>query len=156
MGATQDTSQREPVHHALTEGQQLESPYTEITAEKVLAFAELSGDENPIHLSIDAANLAGLPKCPAHGAFVFSRCTGLAYRLGLLVKNQAIFRDAELKFSRPVFVGDSIKIQMMVTKVTVLRPGLKSVELKVKVINQDDIVVHRYTWTAAVADGPTN
>lgn len=38
-----------------------------ITAAVLAAFAQASGDDNPLHRDPDAARAAGLPEVPAHG-----------------------------------------------------------------------------------------
>lgn len=136
----------------LSVGQTMESCYSTITQEDIYAFAQLSQDHNPIHLSPQRAKKAGLPTPIAHGALVFARATGLAWQIGLFRKANTIFREAHLKFESFVFAGDSIALRMKVAELKPL-PRIKQgkVVLEVTICNQHGTSVAEYEWEALVS-----
>lgn len=76
-----------------------------VTAAQVLEFAIASGDDNPIHLSPEAARSAGLEGPVLHGMFI-------AGRLEIFLEQFEGYDVAELKvnFVRPVPVGAVLAI----------------------------------------------
>lgn len=81
-----------------------------ITDTDVRAFAELSGDKNPIHLNEDYARGTHFGKRVVHGALL-AAC--LSKVLGMDFPGQAsIYLSQELHFLKPVFVGDKIEIKL--------------------------------------------
>ena len=61
------------------------------------------------------------------------------------------FRELEWKFSRPVFIGDTIRARIEITETKALaRLGGGNVTMKVSVLNQDDEIVHRGHWQMLV------
>ncbi|HUO87272.1 MAG TPA: MaoC family dehydratase [Thermoanaerobaculia bacterium] len=80
--------------------------------EDVAAFAELSGDRNPIHLDDDAARAAGFAGVVVHGALVaglFSRLLGMD-----LPGAGTVYLGQELRFRRPVHPGDEVVAEVEV------------------------------------------
>ena len=72
---------------------------------EVEAFANASGDLNPIHLSADAARAAGLEGPVLHGMYIAGRFEIFLERLqGLHV------RELNVRFIRPAPVGSSITV----------------------------------------------
>lgn len=76
-----------------------------VTQEQINAYAEASGDFNPIHLDEDFARSVGLPATIAHGmlelgilAEALARWAGGSDRLASL----------EVRFSKPLRAGDTI------------------------------------------------
>jgi len=136
----------------LAVGQTMESGLSQITQAEIDAFAEISHDRNPLHVSLEFARAQGHPNTLAHGALVFSRATGLAYELGLFIKASAYFKLAELDFVRKVYAGDAIKLKMVITELKALpRLGLGKVYVKVEVRNEGNELVQNDVWTALVA-----
>ena len=76
-----------------------------VTQEQINAYAEASGDRNPIHLDADFARMVGLPGTIAHGML----------DLGILVDAVARWAGGSdrvaaigCRFSRPLLPGDTI------------------------------------------------
>lgn len=133
-------------------GQSIVSPARTITEADVVAFAALSGDWNAIHT--DAVYAASHPfgQRVAHGLLIMSIASGLADRLGFLEGTALAFREiAGWKFSLPVFLGDTVRLRATVTETKALaRLGGGEVSLKVEIVNQEDRVVQRGTWSVLV------
>lgn len=78
----------------------------EITDELIRKFADVSGDYNPIHLDEDFAKNTRFGKRIAHGmlsgAFISAV---LGYEL---VDRKIVYLSQSLKFTAPVFLGDTV------------------------------------------------
>lgn len=85
-----------------------------ITDEMVRKFADMSGDHNPIHLDEEYAAKTRYKRRIAHGMIcgaLISRA--LAHELGL----GGIYLSQNLKFIHPVFIGDTIDVELKVLAV---------------------------------------
>lgn len=76
-------------------------------------YAEASGDPNPIHLSDEAAEAAGLPEVIAHGMLTVATM-GLLFSPYLEHGHVKTFRS---RFSGMVFLGDRLRVGGRVTGV---------------------------------------
>lgn len=76
-----------------------------VTAGQVLAFAEASGDKNPIHLSDASAQAAGLQRAVLHGMFIAGRFEAFLEK----IPHQRV-GELRVRFIRPVPVGSSLTI----------------------------------------------
>ena len=86
----------------------------EITDEMVQLFAKVSGDFNPIHLDDEFAKKTKFGRRIAHGMLsgaLISRV--LAMKLG----PGGIYLGQNLKFLRPVHIGDTIEIKAKVLSI---------------------------------------
>ena len=93
-------------------GQALRTRGRTITEADVVAFAGLSGDFNPMHTDAVYASETEFGQRVAHGALCLSIATGLSYQLGFIEGTVLAFRSLSWKFSRPVFIGDTILISV--------------------------------------------
>lgn len=90
-----------------------------INAEKVAQFIELCGDQNPIHYDEVYATHTQFKRPIAHGfltACFFSPIFGLH-----LPGPGAIYVHHNLRFLKPVYVGDTVDVIVTVTQVDVER-----------------------------------
>jgi acyl dehydratase len=122
-----------------------------VTEADIVAFAGLSGDFNAIHT--DAAYAATQPfgSRVAHGLLVHAIATGLAVQSGLIEGTVLAFRELEAKFSLPVFIGDTVHVELEIIEKKAL-PRLKggNITMKVAVVNQKGEAVQRATWVMLV------
>jgi 3-hydroxybutyryl-CoA dehydratase len=82
-----------------------------ITEADIVNFAGLSGDFVELHMSEDYAAKGPFGKRIAHGALIFSISTGLSVQLGHITDTVIAFYGVDkLRFTRPVFIGDTIHI----------------------------------------------
>jgi oxepin-CoA hydrolase/3-oxo-5,6-dehydrosuberyl-CoA semialdehyde dehydrogenase len=121
-----------------------------ITLEDVERFAELSGDKFYAHMDEDAAKANGIFEGRvAHGYFIVSAAAGLFVEpeLGPVLANYGL---ENLRFTKPVYPGDTIHVRLTVkqktrkdTPVDGIPQGV--VEWDVEIINQDDEAVALYS-----------
>ena len=126
-----------------------------ITETDVVSFAALSGDYNQIHTDAEFSKTTPFGQRIAHGLLVLSIASGLINQLGLIEGTVIAFRDLTWKFSKPVFIGDTVHV---VNEIVGLKPlarlGGGSVVLKLQVVNQRDEVVASGKWNAIMASRP--
>ena len=87
-----------------------------ITQDEVNTFAQISGDNNPIHTNIEYAKTTPFGRPIVHGilsAAVFSKVFGT-----LFPGEGTIYMSQELKFLAPVFTGDQYIAKFEVVETT--------------------------------------
>lgn len=90
-----------------------------ITDADVKAFAGVSGDHNPVHLSAEYAKDSRFKERIAHGlltASFFSAIFGTK-----LPGEGCVYAGQNLQFKRPVYLGDTVVAKVTVTAVDVLK-----------------------------------
>lgn len=134
-----------PLHYEdLEVGFRFETSSRAVTEADIAAFADVSGDHNPLH--VDAAFAAGsiYGERIAQGALVLSLATGLRQGTGLFDGTlMGMLEIRRWRFRAPVRIGDSVRV---VSEVTELRPTSKPdrgvMVQRLEVVNQDDEVVN--------------
>lgn len=97
----------------------------------VAAYAEASGDHNPIHLSDAAARAAGLPGAIVHGMLIMGRLEG-AVRGWL---PHARIAGLQCRFVKPLAVGDGISIGGRVARLRPLAEGETELLVRLTIAN---------------------
>lgn len=92
-----------------------------VSRDQLRKYAEASGDPNPIHLSDEAADAAGLPGVIAHGMLTVATM-GLLFSPYLEHGHVRTFRS---RFSGMVFLGDVLRVGGRVTGVEKREEGLQ-------------------------------
>ena len=125
----------------LAEGHEVVSASRVVATEDIEAFAELSGDHNPLHLDDEHARAAGFDGRIAHGLLVLSIASGL----GSEEDDWAIgaYLEESRRFVEPVLPGDEIHSVSEITEVRRSRskPDRGIVTLQVATRNQRDEIV---------------
>jgi acyl dehydratase len=86
-----------------------------VTNADLRAFAEVSGDHNPIHLDDGFAATTRFGKCIAHGMFGASLVSAV---LGNeLPGTGSIYLSQTLRFLAPVYPGDTVTARVTVTRI---------------------------------------
>jgi acyl dehydratase len=97
-------------------GMTFETAARTVTETDVVNFAALSGDYNPLHTNEEYARNGRFGKRIAHGVLTLAILTGLWDKLGVLSGSVVAFYGIEgLKFTKPVFFGDTIHALIKVT-----------------------------------------
>ncbi|MBN1995053.1 MAG: MaoC family dehydratase N-terminal domain-containing protein [Anaerolineae bacterium] len=128
-------------------GLEIQTAARTITETDIVNFAGLSGDFNFIHTNAEAVKDTPFGQRVAHGMLVASIATGLAVQQGFIDGTTLAFRELEWKFTKPVFIGDTICVQIKVTETKPMaRLGGGLVTFEGRVVNQNDEVVHKGIW----------
>jgi 3-hydroxybutyryl-CoA dehydratase len=92
----------------------------EVTDELIRKFADVSGDYNPIHLDEEFAAKTRFGKRIAHGMLGASFISAvLGYKLS---ENKIIYLSQSLKFTAPVFIGDTVTAKAVVREIREDKP----------------------------------
>ena len=132
-----------------TVGQTLDTQKRTVSEEDIMAFARLTGDDNRIHTDPEFSKTTPFGRQIAHGLLGLSIASGLAWQTGILDGTVLAFREVkEWKFVKPVFIGDTLYVEMEVQETKALpRIGGGAVTISLEVKNQSDEVCHRGQWT---------
>lgn len=106
-----------------------------ITEKDVCLFAEITGDNNPVHIDEAKAAQSRFGRRIVHGALVSSYISTV---LGSKLPGEGtIYMSQTSKFIKPVYIGDTITATVEISEIN----GNKAI-LKTQVFNQNnDIVV---------------
>jgi acyl dehydratase len=133
-------------------GMKVTSAGRTVTEHDVATFAGLSGDFNQIHTDAEFAKTTPFGQRIAHGLLGLAIASGLAVQTGILGANVIAFREVgEWKFVKPVFLGDTIQVEMEVRETKAFpRLGGGLVTLGVHVNNQAGETTMKGLWTVLV------
>jgi len=136
-------------------GMKLRTRGRTITETDIVQFAALTGDYNPMHTDAEFAKAHMVEQRVAHGMLTLSYAVGQIYQLGFLEGTTITFRGIEMKFSLPVFIGDTIHVEVEVAELKPMRRlGGGTVTSDVRIINQDGKVVQSGTMTMLMQSQP--
>ncbi len=127
-----------------------------ITEADIVAFGTLTGDFNPMHMDAEYMKGHMFGQRVAHGMLSLSYAVGQAYQLGFMEKTVIAFRSLEMKFIQPVFIGDTLTVELTVVDLKPAeRLGGGVVTVEVKILNQRGEIVQKGTWVTLVMRRPT-
>ena len=133
-------------------GQTMTTRGRTITESDIVQFGTLTGDFNPMHFDADYMEGHMLGERVAHGMLTVSYAIGQAYQLGFMEQTVLSFRAIDMKFSAPVFISDTIYVQLTVKeKKDAARLGGGMVTFDTRIINQDGTAVQKGTLTVLIA-----
>jgi len=137
-------------------GQTYTSVGRTITEHDVMTFAGLSADYNQIHTDAEFAKRTPYGQRIAHGLLGLAIASGLAMRTGILEGTVLAFREIETwKFTKPVYIGDTLKVELEVLDTKPLpRLGGGMITIQVDVLNQRNESVMKGKWSVLVASKP--
>jgi acyl dehydratase len=125
-------------------GDECVSPPYEVTAERIDAYAELTGDFTPVHVDEAYARASHFGQRVAHGLMGQSVADGL--------KTQSEYRFLPgmslgwtWDFLKPIYIGDTLRVRFRVGSMrpSNSKPGWGIVVLPSELINQKDEVVQK-------------
>jgi acyl dehydratase len=145
ISATEAAQQATPLcYDDVAVGDQWRSPPRTVQESDVRAFADLTGDRNPLHLDEEFARQTPFGRPIVHGLLGMSLVAGLGSHSPCL--DTAVFvRVVDWRFARPLYAGDTVYVQT--TVVNKSPPGRRRglVTWKRQLINQHDEVVQEGT-----------
>lgn len=122
-----------------TEGCEFDSRGRTITEADIVAFAGLSGDFVELHTNEEYARQSMFGQRIAHGALIFSISTGLVTQMNLVNDTVLAFYGVDrLRFTRPVFIGDTVRVRKRVIERQDKGEGKGVVAFETTVLNQRD------------------
>ncbi len=129
-------------------GDSFESPARTLAEAHFQAFAELTGDNQPIHYDLEYCRRRGHPERLAHGllttAMTVLGATSLAPRVH---ESMLGFLEQSMRFVVPVYVGDTLGPKLIVTE---LRPqrttGLLSLRAELRNQRGELVVEGRHVY----------
>jgi acyl dehydratase len=135
------------------EGQSFKTGERTISAEDIQAFADLTGDHNPLHT--DEAFAAATPygQRIGHGLLGLSVLVGLFEEVGIFHGTALAFLGIkEWTFRAPIFIGDTLRGRMTILAVRRSQsdPSRGIVTRRYELLNQDGTVVQHGTTTVMV------
>ena len=138
-------------------GQQVLTAGRTVSEADIVAFAGLSGDFNQMHMDAAYCQASFFGQRVAHGLLVLSIASGLMVQTGVLEGTVIAFREIEnWKFSKPVFIGDTVHALLEVNETRAMRRlGGGSVTIDVSVKNQHDDTVMKGSLNVLVAERPS-
>jgi 3-hydroxybutyryl-CoA dehydratase len=119
-----------------------------ITEDMQNMFLCISGDNNPMHTDEAYAKSKGFRK----GALVYGMLTATFYSTlvgTLLPGKNCLFHEADIKFRKPVYIGDRVKI---IGECIDKNDTVKILTVKAKVYNQNDELVSTAKLKVGVLD----
>lgn len=126
-----------------------------VTESDIVSFAGLTGDYNPMHTDAEYMKESMFGQRVAHGLLTLSYAVGQAYQLGFMERTVLAFRGLEMKFSLPVFIGDTIHAELIVReKKDAARLGGGMVTIDIKILNQSGKTVQSGELLVLVASRP--
>jgi len=126
-----------------------------ITESDIVAFGTLTGDLNPMHMDAEYMKDHMFGQRIAHGMLSLSYAVGQAYHLGFMEKTVIAFRSLEMKFVKPVYIGDTLTVELTIADLKPTeRLGGGVVTTDVKIINQRGETVQKGSWVMLVMKRP--
>lgn len=126
-----------------------------VTEADIVNFAGLSADYNQLHTDAEFAAQTPHGKRIAHGLLVLSIMSGLCTRLPVnkfMEKSIIGLAGLQAKWLRPVFIGDTLRVQVEVlAKEPGRKPGRGTVVFKRAALNQKDETVLETEWRIVMA-----
>jgi acyl dehydratase len=113
-----------------------------LTAEHVRAYAEITGDHNPLHFDENFAANTKFGRLVVQGGLT----TGLVHALVAMDMPGpgTVFLNQDWQFTAPVFIGDTITAEVEVLKVHETKPVS---QLKVFITRQEgEVVLEGEAW----------
>lgn len=103
-----------------------------ITGADIAAFAQLSGDRNPLHVDAEFARGTSFQRPVAHGMILASYVSTL---VGMHLPGPgALWSNQSFRWLKPVFAGDEVEVVLRVTQVSV---GANTLTIEVSAVNQN-------------------
>jgi acyl dehydratase len=119
------------------------SPGRTITEADLTIFAMVSGDWHPIHSNVEYARKSQFGQRIVHGPLGVAIVLGMFGRLGGFEDTAIALLDLrEWKFVHPIFVGDTLNIEMRIASKRRTSDGQRGiVDREIKLIRQDGVAV---------------
>jgi 3-hydroxybutyryl-CoA dehydratase len=126
-----------------------------VTEHDVMSFAGLTGDMTELHTNEEYARTTPFGGRIAHGALVFSLSVGLTTRTNLLDDTIVAFNRVDnLRFTRPVMIGDTIRVTKRLIEAEAKLRDSGVLAFDTRVLNQRGEIVLAYVDRLVVKRRP--
>lgn len=129
-------------------GETIVSPGRTITEADIVMFAGISGDWTELHTNVEYMRNSSFGQRIAHGLLTLSVASGLALRAMQKkpLEVLAFLGMDNVRFTAPVFIGDTIRVELEVIEArpSKSKPDLGILKFRNTVKNQRDEVVAAY------------
>jgi 3-hydroxybutyryl-CoA dehydratase len=133
---------------------QIEAPSRTVSGEDITAFANLSGDQHPLHTDEAFATASSAGGRIAHGMLTASMATGLLFERGILDESIRAFTEGTFQFVAMVRPGDVLSDRTTLLSSTPTSSGkYKTDRYEMELLNQRDEVVMKASFTFLRAVG---
>jgi acyl dehydratase len=127
-----------------------------VTEADVVAFAGLTGDQNPLHTDAEFAKTSPFGQRVAHGLLVFSIANGLKQRLGIMDGSALAALAMTVAYKAPVVFGDTVRVRVTIAEKQPGRRGDRGVVVqRIEVLNQRDEIVQEGEHRTLIAARPS-
>jgi 3-hydroxybutyryl-CoA dehydratase len=124
-----------------------ESFEVKIDASKMDKFLDISNDINPLHIDNNYAKEKGFSNRVVYGLLTSSFYSTL---VGVYLPGKyGILQGVDIQFSKPVYIGDTLKIS---GKVIYINKAYKQIEIKAFITNKNNEKVSKATIKTGVLD----
>lgn len=128
-----------------------ESFQVTVTEEMLSKFGSITGDFNPLHTDAEFAKQKGYKGKVVYGMLTASFLSALA---GMYLPGErSLIHRVEAEFPKPVYVGDTL---IVLGEVTSMNEAFHTFEMKVTVLNQEQVKVLRGKMRIQVLDEKEN
>ena len=118
-----------------------------LDASKMDKFLDISNDINPLHVDSNYAEKKGFPGRVVYGLLTSSFYSTL---VGVhLPGKYSILQGIDIQFSKPVYIGDTLKIS---GKVSYINEAYKQIEIRAFITNQNNEKVSKATIKTGILD----
>jgi len=132
-------------------GKQFRTHSRTVTEADVVNFAGLSGDHNALHTDEEYAKTTPYETRIAHGMLGAAISSGLANRLGIFEGTVLALLHQTLDYRRPLLIGDTVHMEMVVTAIEKARNGRRGVvTFETNLVNQKGKVVIAGQWNLLI------
>ena len=139
---------------AFETGRRFETGDRRIEASDVEAFADVTGDRNPLHLDEAYARAGVFGERVAHGLLGTSVATGLLNQLGLTRGTLVAFLGLSCNFVAPIRLGTRVRLRLRVNSVReTSRPDRGIVVLGASLVDESGSELQRGEYTLLVRRG---
>lgn len=119
-------------------GAQFVAPERIIVEDDLRLFAQVSGDDHPIHTDEDYARSTPFGRRIAHGPFGIAMAIGQFGRIPGFQETAIAMTDVrDWKFRAPIFIDDVITLEVTILSKTLRRPGVGLIDRRFRLIKTD-------------------
>lgn len=146
----------EPIYYEdLTPGAVFMAPEREIVEADLSLFAQVSGDDHPIHTSDAYAGTTPFGRRIAHGPFGIALAIGQFGRIPGFQETAIAMIDVDAwAFKAPVYIGDVITVEVSILEKKLRRPGVGLIQRGFRLLKADGSVAQEGRSAMLIACRP--